>query len=142
MNSKFKIILLLLTTRWSAAFAITFTITQVNGSSEKSIAVESGVQQQLSFDFLHQNTSDVRLVISDGSAVTYVDESNLIDGYHSYVFVPGSTTVVVKFVRVDNDNTSRTFEVTNLNVGTIEEGAETSNSMIGKKEYEVVDHLG
>ncbi|MCX6180582.1 MAG: hypothetical protein NT150_01465, partial [Bacteroidetes bacterium] len=47
-----------------------------------------------------------------------------------------------KFVRVDNDNTSRTFEVTNLNVGTIEEGAETSNSMIGKKEYEVVDHLG
>ncbi|MCX6181775.1 MAG: hypothetical protein NT150_07600 [Bacteroidetes bacterium] len=142
MKSKFYIVLMLLTTFWSAAFAITFTTTQVNGSSEKSIAVESGVQQQLSFDFLHQNTSDVRLVISDGSSVTYVDESNLADGYHSYVFVPGSTTVVVKFVRVDNDNTSRTFEVNNLTVGTIEEGAETSNSMIGKKEYEVVDHQG
>ncbi|MCX6180585.1 MAG: hypothetical protein NT150_01480, partial [Bacteroidetes bacterium] len=142
MKSKFYIMLMLLTTFWSAAFAIAFTTSKAGGSSQKSIAVEAGVQYQLSFDLLHQNTSDVRFVISDGSAVTYIDESNLVDGNHTYSFVPSTNTIVVKFVRVDNDNISRTFEVNNLNVGKLGSQAEVFNTTIGKKGYKIVDHLG
>ena len=43
-----------------------------------------------------------------------VDESNLMDGFHFYVFTPSSTVVTLKFIREDSDNISRDFKVENL----------------------------
>ena len=124
-------------------FAITFTTTQAGGNSFNDIIVEAGKQYQLKFELFHQTTNNVRIQILEGTSVL-VDESNLMDGFHFYVFTPSSTVVTLKFIREDSDNISRDFKVENLvyeefSLGTI---PLVSNHTVGQKEYEITDHLG
>ncbi len=132
----------LLTFTMSTVFAMTFTTTQAGANSSKDISVQVGKQYQLKFDLQHQTTSAVRIQILEGSN-KIVDASNLADGSHVYSFTPTSNTVTLRFIREDNDNVSRDFEVNNL---LYEEVLSTiqaeSNHVIGRKEYELADHLG
>ncbi len=126
----------------STVFAMTFTTNQVGGNSSKNLTVQVGKQYQLKFDLLHQSTSAVRVQVIEGSN-TIVDASNLIDGSHSFSFTPKSNTVTLKFIREDNDNLSRDFEVNNLIYEEVSLTAQVeSNHVIGRKEYELNDHLG
>ena len=143
MNRKLKIILItLLTVIQSAAFGIVFTTIQPGGNSSKDLIVQVGKQYQLKFDLQHQTTIAVRIQLVEGS-IAIVDETNLIDGTDTFLFTPNSNTVTLKFIREDNDNTTRDFEVDNLIYEEIVSTVQTeSYHEIGRKEYELADHLG
>ena len=143
MNCNLKIILItLLTVIQSAAYSIVFTTTQAGGNSSKDLIVQAGKQYQLKFDLQHQTTSAVRVKIIENS-VTIVDASNLTDGSHAFSFTPTSGTVTLKFVREDNDNVSRDFQVDNLIYEEISQVVQSeSNHEMDRKEYEITDHLG
>ncbi|MCX6180584.1 MAG: hypothetical protein NT150_01475 [Bacteroidetes bacterium] len=135
--------MIFLTTFWSAVFAITFTTTQVNGSSKKNIAVKPGVQYELSFELLRQNINNVRIVISEGTQVL-IDQQNLADGIHSFLFTSTSASVILKFQRMDNDNIVRSFQVNNilLKENLAQNFSASANHLMGIKDYELRDHLG
>ena len=126
----------------SLGFSIVFTTTQAGGNSSKDLIVQAGKQYQLKFDLQHQTTSAVRVKIIENS-VTIVDASNLTDGSHAFSFTPTSGTVTLKFVREDNDNVSRDFQVDNLIYEEISQVVQSeSNHEMDRKEYEITDHLG
>ncbi len=143
MKAKLKISLIIfLTVIQSAAYSIVFTTTQAGGNSSKDLTVQAGKQYQLKFDLQHQTTSAVRIQIVEGST-TVIDETNLIDGTHVFSFTPTINTVTLKFIREDADNLSRDFEVDNLVYEEISQVTQVeSNHKIGRKEYELSDHLG
>ena len=143
MKFKLKILLItLLTVIHSAAYSIVFTTTQAGGNSSKDLTVQAGKQYQLKFDLQHQSTNAVRVQILEGSNVI-VEASNLTDGTHVFSFTPTTQTVTLKFIREDNDNASRDFEVNNLMYEEITQVTQVaSNHEIGTKEYELSDHLG
>ena len=126
----------------SLGFSIVFTTTQAGGNSSKDLIVQAGKQYQLKFDLQHQTTSAVRIQIVEGSTIV-IDETNLIDGTHVFSFTPTTNTVSLKFIREDADNVSRDFEVDNLVYEEISQVVQVeSNHEIGRKEYELIDHLG
>ena len=132
---------LLLAFTMSTVFAVTFTTSQAGGNSSKDLTVQVGKQYQLKFDLLHQTTNNVRIQILEG-LVVLVDESNLIDGFHLYVLTPTSNVITLKFVREDNDNVIRDFQVGNLVYEEVASVAQSeSNHELGRKDYELTDHL-
>ena len=132
----------LLTFAMPTVFAMTFTTTQSGGNSSKDLTVQAGKHYQLKFDLQHQTTSAVRVQIIEGTNVI-VDASNLIDGSHVYSFAPTTNLVTLKFIREDNDNLTRDFEVDNLTYEEITSILQTqSNHVVGRKGYELNDHLG
>ena len=143
MKVKLKIILItLLTVIQSASYSIVFTTTQAGGNSSKDLTVQAGKQYQLKFDLQHQTTSAVRIQVIE-NYVTIVDVSNLTDGIHSFSFTSTSNAVTLKFIREDAGNVSRDFEVDNLVYEEISQVVQTeSNHEVGRKEYEITDHLG
>lgn len=126
----------------TVTFAMTFTTTQSGGNSFKDLTVQAGKQYQLKFDLQHQTTNNVGIQILEGGT-TMIDASNLIDGSHLYSFTPTSYTVTLKFIREDNDNLTRDFQVDNLVYEEISSSVQMeSNHIVGNKEYELADHLG
>ena len=132
----------LLTFTMPTVFAMTFTATQAGGNSSKDLTVQAGKQYQLKFDLQHQTTNSIRVQILEG-LVMLVDESNLIDGFHIYAFTPTSNVITLKFIREDNDNISRDFQVDNLVYEEVSSALlpDLSNHIVGQKEYELTDHL-
>ena len=140
-----KIILItLLTVIQSAAYSIVFTTAQAGGNASKDFTVEVGKLYRLKFDLQHQTTSAVRIQLIENSIVI-VDASNLADGTHSFSITPAANTVTLKFIREDNDYVSRNFEVDNLEFEEIAQVIQAQagyNHEVGRKEYELTDHLG
>ena len=131
----------LLTFTMSTVFAMTFTTNQSGANSSKDLTVQVGKQYQLKFNLQHQTTSNVRIQILEG-VVILVDESNLIDGFHVYAFTPTLNVITLKFIREDNDNAIRDFQVDNLVYEEVVSVAQSeSNHELGRKEYELTDHL-